>query len=74
LFSAHVKKLETEGEAGFFHKSSRKGSNHPIVESARERIQELLDQGRSVNSIAGELGFAESTIRSKIEQGYLKKR
>ena len=68
------KKLETEGEAGFFHKTSRKGSNYAIVESAMERIQDLLDRGRSVNSIAVELGFPESTIRNKIKQGYLKKR
>ena len=69
------KKLETEGEAGFFQKkNSGKDSNHAIVERDRDRIQDLLDKGRSVNSIAEELGFAESTIRSKIKQGYLKKR
>lgn len=67
-------KLETEGEAGFFSKNGRKGSNHVIVESVRERIQGLLDEGRSVNSIAVQLHLSESTIRSKIKQGYLKKK
>lgn len=68
------KKLETEREAGFFHRTNRKNSNHAIVESDLERIQDLLDQGRSVNSIAVKLGLAESTIRSRIKQGLLKKR
>lgn len=68
------KTLEQKGEAGFFQKTSRKGSNYAIIESDRQRIQGLLDQGRSVNSIATELGFPESTIRSYIKQGYLKKR
>jgi len=68
------KKLAIEGEAGFFGKTRRKSSNHVIVESVRERIQGLLDQGRSVNSIADELNLSESTIRNKIKQGYLKKR
>lgn len=69
------KKLETEGEAGFFQKSNwGKDSNHAIVDSDMERIQALLDQGRNVNSIAEELGFAESTIRSKIAKGVLKKK
>lgn len=68
------KKLETEGERGFFSTNSRKSSNHVIVESVLERIQGLLDQGRSVNSIAEQLHLSESTIRSKIKQGILKKR
>jgi hypothetical protein len=68
------KKLATEGGAGFFGKTGRKGSNHVIVESVREHVQGLLDEGRSVNSIAEELHLSESTIRNKIKQGYLKKK
>lgn len=68
------KKMETQGQAGFFSKNGHKSSNHVIVESVRERIQDLLDQGRSVNSIAVQLHLSESTIRNKIKQGYLKKR
>ena len=68
------KKLETEGERGFFGTRKGKSSNHVIVESVRETIQDLLDQGRSVNSIAEQLHLSESTIRNKIKQGILKKR
>lgn len=68
------KKSAIEGGAGFFGKDNRKGSNHVIVESVRHRIQDLLDQGKSVNSIAREFNLHESTIRYQIKQGYLKKR
>lgn len=66
-------KFEREGEAGFFGKDNRKGSNHVIVESVRQGIQDLLDTGRSVNAIAKEFKLNESTIRYQIKQGYLKK-
>lgn len=67
------KKLEIEREAGFFSKDNRKGSNHVIVESMRQRIQDLLDKGKSVNAIAKQFKLNESTIRYQIKQGYLKK-
>ncbi len=67
-------KFEKEGEAGFFGKDNRKGSNHVIVESVRQGIQDLLDTGRSVNAIAKEFKLNESTIRYQIKQGYLKKK
>ena len=68
------KKLELEGEAGFFSTDNRKGSNHVIVASVRMKIQGLLDKGNSVNSIAKKFNLNESTIRYQIQQGYLKKR
>lgn len=67
------KKLEVEKEAGFFSKDNRKGSSHVIVESMLQRIQDLLDKSKSVNSIAKQLKLNESTIRYQITQGYLKK-
>ena len=68
------KKAETEGEAGFFSKDNRKGSSHVIVESLRQRLQELLDKGISVNAMAKQYTLNESTIRYQIKQGYLKKK
>jgi DNA invertase Pin-like site-specific DNA recombinase len=68
------KKAELEGSAGFFSKDSRKGSNHVIVESVRQRLQELLDKGMSVNAMAKQNKLNESTIRYQIKQGYLKKK
>jgi len=37
------KKLETEGERGFFSTNSRKSSNHVIVESVHEQIQDFIN-------------------------------
>lgn len=68
------KKAEDEGGAGFFSKDNRKGSNHVIVESVRQRLQELLDKGISVNAMAKQYKLNESTIRYQIKQGYLKKK
>jgi hypothetical protein len=68
------KKYVTKGEAGFFGPDARHGSAHKIVGDRRARIQEKLDRGQSVNSIAKEEGVRESAIRYAIKQGYLKKR
>ena len=68
------KKAVSEGAPGFFSKDNRKGSNHVIVESVRQQLQELLDKGRSVNGMSKQFGLNESTIRYQIKQGYLKKK
>src|ERR1035437_954930 len=68
------KKAEIEGVAGFFSKDNRKGSNHVIVESVRQQLQDLLDKGKSVNAMAKQYKLNESTIRYQIKQGYLKKK
>jgi hypothetical protein len=72
--SRAYKKYVTKGEAGFFGPDARHGSAHKIVGDRRARIQEKLDRGQSVNSIAKEEGVTESAIRYAIKQGYLKKR
>jgi hypothetical protein len=68
------KKAELECSAGFFGKDNRKGSNHVIVDSVRQRLQEQLDKGISVNAMAKQYKLNESTIRYQIKQGYLKKK
>jgi len=68
------KKFVTKGEAGFFGPDGRHGNAHKIVGDRRARIQEKLDRGQSVNSIAKEEGVRESAIRYAIKQGYVKKR
>lgn len=68
------KKAELEGGAGFFSKDNRKGSKYVIVESVRQRLQEELDKGVSVNAMAKQNKLNESTIRYQIRQGYLKKK
>jgi hypothetical protein len=72
--SRAYKKFVTKGEAGFFGPDARHGSAHKIVGDRRARIQEKLDKGQSVNSIAKEEGVRESAIRYAIKQGYLIKR
>lgn len=69
----YVSKLRNEGESAFFSEEKRKGYCHKIRGSVFESIQNKLDKGRSVNSIAKEEGLAEGSIRYSIKQGYLKK-
>jgi len=67
------KKFKEQGEHGFFGDDARKGKAHKITGERRVRIQNKLDKGQSVNSIAKEEGVRESAIRYGIKQGYLKK-
>lgn len=71
--SRYYKKFVKEGEAGFFGFDARHGTAHKIIGEKRERIQNKLDKGQSVNSIAKEEGVRESAIRYQIKQGLLKK-
>ena len=67
------KKFKEQGEEGFFGDDARQGKAHKITGQRRIRIQQKLDKGQSVNSIAKEEGVRESAIRYGIKQGYLKK-
>lgn len=71
--SRAYKKFVEEGESGFFGIDRRHGRAYKIVGECRERIQQKLDKGQSVYSIAKEEGVRESAIRYQISQGYLKK-
>lgn len=67
------KKFKEQGEAGFFGPENRHGSCHKIIGERRKRIQQMLDKGQSVNSIAKKESVAEGSIRYAIKKGYLKK-
>jgi hypothetical protein len=71
--SRAYKKYVTQGESGFFGQDGRHGRAYKIVGECRERIQQKLDKGQSVYSIAKDEGVRESAIRYQINQGYLKK-
>lgn len=73
VYKAH-KKFKEQGEDGFFGKDGRHGYAHKIIGDKKRRIQQKLDQGQSVNSIAREEGVRESAIRYQVSKGYLKKR
>ena len=71
--SRWYKKLVEKGESAFYGPNNRHGRPYKIVGSVRTRIQNKLDKGQSVNSIAKEEDLRESAIRYQIKQGYLKK-
>lgn len=67
------KKFVKEGADGFFGHDARQGKAHKIVGERKQRIQNKLDKGQSVNSIAKEEGLRESAIRYAVQAGHLKK-
>lgn len=71
--SRAYKKFKEQGADGFFGTDARHGHAHKILGERKVRIQNKLDKGQSVNSIAKEEGLGESSIRYAIKQGYLKK-
>lgn len=72
--SRSFKKFKEQGEEGFFGPDKRMGGKaHKIVGEKRIRIQQKLEKGQSVLSIAKEEGVRESAIRYQINKGYLKK-
>lgn len=73
VYRAHKKFVE-QGEAGFFGQDRRHGYAHKIVGERKKRIQQKLDKGQSVNSIAKEEGIRESAIRYHLKKGTLKKK
>lgn len=74
MYSEPIKNLLRKVKQVFFGDDARKGTAHKITGERRLRIQNKLDKGQSVNSIAKQEGVRESAIRYGIKQGYLKKR
>jgi DNA-binding NarL/FixJ family response regulator len=73
--TGYLKKYREKGTSIFFEEKAVKASrSHKILDKRKERIQEKLDKGQSVNSIAMEEGVRESAIRYQIKQGNLKKK
>lgn len=73
IVGRNYKKFREEGESAFFGTDNRHGSSHKIVGDRLDRIQAMLDKGKSVNSIAKKESVAEGSIRYAIKKGYLKK-
>lgn len=67
------KKLSEEGEGSFFNEESRHGRSHKLLPDVLDRIQEKLDKGINVNSIAKGEGISEGSIRYWVSLGRLKK-
>lgn len=73
VYRSHKKFVE-QGEEAFFGKDKRHGYAHKIVGERKDRIQQKLYSGQSVNSIAKEERIRESAIRYHINKGSLKKK
>lgn len=65
---------DNQGEAGFWEKDNRHGHAYKVTPDMISRIQQKLDKGQSVLSIAKKEGIGESHIRYYIGKGDLKKR
>lgn len=74
---AYVKRCcrlyELHGEAGFWDKDNRHGHASKVTPDILRRIQQRLDKGEKVLSIAKKEGISESLIRYYIGKGDLKK-
>lgn len=71
-----VKLYREKGDAGFYEqdgKYGKSGRTPKIIGEKRQRIQDKLNLGQSVNSIAKQEGLRESAIRAAIGRGDLKK-
>ena len=66
-------KLKEQGEQAFFSPELRHGYSHKLLPHVLLRIQDKMDLGQSVNSIAKEEGISEGSIRYAVQHGYLKK-
>lgn len=67
-----VKRYRAQGARAFFQ--TRKGGSRPKVLTAevRARVQERLDQGRSLSEIASELALSYEALRKAVADGRLK--
>lgn len=70
----YYNKFLKHGAQAFFAEKHTKGQPHKIVGEKHDRIQQKLNKGQSVNSIAKEEQLRESAIRYHIKQGSLKKK
>jgi len=70
----NVKKLENEGEEGFFGTENRHGYSHKLRGEKLQEAQRWLEKGMSQNATAKHVGITEGTIRYAIKTGKLKKK
>jgi transposase len=71
----YLKIYREKGEKGFFSGIGRKGGvRYKMTPELTDKIQGLLDRGKSQNSIAKKFKISEGTIRYQIQQGVLKKK
>src|SRR3990170_464721 len=69
-----VKKLRTEGVAGFFADNKPKRKPRVLLPEVVEAIQTMLDDGLSVDAIAVQQGIKKDTLQKAIRAGRFKKK
>lgn len=59
-----------QGTAGFFRQPRRRSGN-VLTAEVKQRAQTLLDEGKSVPEVSGEIGVAANTLHKAIHDGRL---
>jgi transposase len=59
-----------QGSAGFFRQPRRRSAN-VLTPEVKQRAQALLDEGKSVPEVSGEIGVAGNTLHKAIHAGRL---
>jgi transposase-like protein len=67
-----VKLYREKGMAGFFAEPNRRGTA-VLTPPVLEKVQELLDAGRSIPEVAKELSLKADTLRKAVQAGKLHK-
>ena len=68
----YVKLYRDQGAKGFYDLKPRHSSASVLKGAAREQAQRLLDEGRSVPAVAGELKVLANTLHKAIRAGRLR--
>jgi transposase-like protein len=68
----YVKRYRARGPSGFFDPPHRRGAS-VLKKDVLEQVQELLDKGQSVSSIAADLDLRSDTLNKAIRDGRLHK-
>jgi hypothetical protein len=67
----YVKLLRERGAQGFYQSKARQSSASVLKGEVRERARTLLERGRSVPEVAGELKVLANTLHKAIRGGRL---
>lgn len=70
----YVKVMRERGSEGFYVRKPRHSSASVLKGEVLERAQQLLDEGRSVPEVAGELKVLANTLHKAIRAGRLLKK
>jgi hypothetical protein len=70
----YARKIKDNGTDYYFHKEDKRGQCHKMTTDVLEKVQQLLNSGKSQLKTAKELGISESSISYHLRKGTLKKK